>query len=61
MGGNANLTYLWIGNVPVELFAEPATGYGRWYEISGTFYCVEGLDERGWTAYITVITEVRPQ
>ena len=60
MGGDANLSYLWTGNVPLELFAEPAAGYGRWYDISGTSYCVSGLDERGWTAYVTVITKVMP-
>jgi hypothetical protein len=63
-GGDSNLVYLWTGNVPLELFAEPeddGSGFGIYYDISGTSYCIAGLDERGYTAYVNVITKVMPQ
>ncbi len=37
--------YIWIGNVPLELFVEPeedGTGYGAIYDYSGIVYCVSG-------------------
>jgi hypothetical protein len=64
MGGDANLTYLWTGNVPLELFVEPeedGTGFGIYYDVWSTSYCVSGLDERGWSSYIVVITKIVPQ
>ena len=63
IGEDANLTYLWTGNVPLGLFVdtdEYDTGF-VYYEVSGTSYCVSGLDESGSSAYITVITKIMPQ
>jgi hypothetical protein len=65
-GENANLTYLWAGNVPLELFIEPednGTGFGIYYDYWQTSYCVHGLPEdvNGWGAYIFVITKIQQQ
>jgi|GEM_PF-6274730 hypothetical protein len=59
---NANLTYLWAGNVPLELFIEPEdeTDFGIYYDYWSTSYCVDGLDERFWSSYIIVINKIIP-
>ena len=62
----ARLSYLWAGNVPLELFVEPeedGTGFGIYYDYWADYYCVNGLDEdvNGWGADIFVITKIVPQ
>lgn len=62
----ANLTYLWIGNVPIELFYEPepeVDPIGIYYDVWLKSYCVSGLegDVNFSGAYIFVITKIMPR
>lgn len=67
--GENTPSYLWTGNVPLDLFYEPeddGTGYGIGYNYWGTMYCVTGLtgakvDANGLGPDIYVITRVVPE
>ncbi len=62
----SRLSYLWVGNVPLELFVEPennGTGPEIYYDYWADYYCVKGLaeDVNGWGADIFIITKIVPQ
>ena len=65
-GESSNITFLWTGNVPLELFYEPPIEddpFGIDYAYSATTYCVIGIWEDGSIlgGFITVITKIQPQ
>lgn len=54
--------YLWIGNVPLDLFVKPEHQFDEMYDYSGTHYCVSGTGVYAGVnqlePYIIVITKI---
>jgi hypothetical protein len=66
--GENTPSYLWTGNVPLDLFVEPeddGSGFGKAYYYWGKVYCITGLtgakvDANGLGPNIYVITKITP-